>query len=112
MTLPDPESSRAVLIGTWKYEGGRFEELPGVRNNVRTLRNLLCDPDLWGLPDDHCRIVEQPSNPLELVGPVQSVADEATDTLVVYYSGIPTAASRSLLFFRRSPHTAHSCGNW
>lgn len=83
--LPDPATSRAVLIG-----GGRYNHLPElapVHNNVAGLAAILRDPDVWGLPTDRCSVVLNPATTDHLIVPIKKAAEEATDTLLVYYAG-------------------------
>ncbi|MYY09620.1 histidine kinase, partial [Streptomyces sp. SID4919] len=84
-TPPDPAASRAVLIGVGKFDS--LASLPAVENSVRTLGGLLTRTDIWGLPEDNCHVVVNPQTPRELSKPVSEAADQATDTLLVYYAG-------------------------
>ncbi|MDQ0913520.1 hypothetical protein QFZ32_009250 [Streptomyces canus] len=59
--LPDPARSRAVLIGMDTYV--HLEALPAVRNNVARLAELLMDRGLWGLPPEHCVVLNNPGMP-------------------------------------------------
>ncbi|MGW4983912.1 caspase family protein [Streptomyces mirabilis] len=83
--LPDPGASRAVLVGTGRYE--HLEPLPAVANNLRALADLLCDPLSLQLPPQHVTVVEDPVAAHTVVGAVRQAAAEATDTLVVYFAG-------------------------
>ncbi|MFF3644856.1 caspase family protein [Streptomyces sp. NPDC002564] len=83
--LPDPARSRAVLIGTASYR--HLPQLPAVEANVVDLAAELCDATVWGLPVQHCTVVTDPQNVPAMLDPVHRAADEATDTLVVYYAG-------------------------
>lgn len=83
--LPDPAACRAVLIGTGSY--GQLEQLPAVKANLRDLSDALADPLLWGLPHEHCTIVPDPTDAFAMLDPVHRAAEEATDTLLVYYAG-------------------------
>lgn len=85
MPLPDVDASRAVLIGTAAYR--TLDPLPTVANNLDGLATLLRDPDLWGLPEEHCSVVLNPSSVDELLEIVRDAAQQATDTLLVYYAG-------------------------
>lgn len=85
MILPDPTRSRAVLIGVSGYT--KMPSLPTVRNNVEALRYTLTGSASWNLPFEHCNVVHDPSSPEELVDPILEAAEEATDTLLVYYAG-------------------------
>ncbi|MGW1563371.1 caspase family protein [Streptomyces sp. NPDC002144] len=83
--LPDPGASRAVLVGTSRYE--YLEQLPAVANNVRALAGLLCSPLSLDLPARHVTVVEDPAAAHTVVGAVRQAAGEATDTLIVYFAG-------------------------
>lgn len=83
--MPDPGASRAVLVGTARYE--HLEQLPAVSNNLRALERLLCGPLSLQLPAGHVTVVEDPVAAHTVVGVVRQAAAEATDTLVVYFAG-------------------------
>ncbi|MGK5554037.1 caspase, EACC1-associated type [Actinomadura kijaniata] len=85
MRQPDPQSSRAVLIGTAHYE--HQPDLPTVARNLVGLRQELIQPEVWGLPPQHCTVVEDPQNADEMLDPVYTAAQEARDVLLVYFSG-------------------------
>ncbi|MDQ0772893.1 PAS domain S-box-containing protein [Streptomyces aurantiacus] len=84
-SLPDPSASRAVLIGAGSFE--TLDGLPAVVHSAETLGSLFTEQDIWGLPPEHCRVVLNPQTPRQLSKPVAEAAQEATDTLVVYYAG-------------------------
>ncbi|WP_405562692.1 caspase family protein [Streptomyces phaeochromogenes] len=83
--LPDPGASRAVLVGTSRYE--HLEPLPAVANNLRALADLLFSPLSLQLPAQNVIVVEDPAAAHTVVGAVRQAAAEATDTLVVYFAG-------------------------
>ncbi|MDT0342431.1 caspase, EACC1-associated type [Streptomyces litchfieldiae] len=83
--LPDPAASRAVLIGTSSYR--HLEQLPAVSANVRDLADALRDAMLWGLPEQHCTVISDPDDASGMLDAVHRAAQEASDTLLVYYSG-------------------------
>ncbi|MFI9771662.1 caspase domain-containing protein [Streptomyces sp. NPDC052415] len=83
--LPDPGASRAVLVGTSRYE--HLEQLPAVSNNLLALADLLCGPLSLQLPARHVSVVEDPVAAHTVVGAVRAAAGEATDTLIVYFAG-------------------------
>ncbi|WP_330318349.1 caspase, EACC1-associated type [Streptomyces platensis] len=82
--LSDPSRSCAVLIGTHEYT--ELDDLPPVARNVSRLRELCCDPAVWGLADERCRVLRQASRGAILKA-VEDATVEATDTVVVYYAG-------------------------
>ncbi|MFF5082090.1 pentapeptide repeat-containing protein [Actinoplanes sp. NPDC000266] len=83
--LPDPKTSRAVLIGVSDYK--RMHPLPAVANNVKDLAGLLMDPGVWGLPAANCDIVLNPESVGEVLDAVHRAARSTSGTLLVYYAG-------------------------
>ncbi|MFB7407336.1 caspase domain-containing protein [Streptomyces sp. NPDC056202] len=83
--LPDPGASRAVLIGTSRYD--HLERLPAVSNNLTALADLLSGPLSLRMPTPHVTVVENPPDPATVMNPLRQAAAEATDTLLVYYAG-------------------------
>ncbi|MGW7348750.1 caspase, EACC1-associated type [Streptomyces sp. NPDC054854] len=83
--LPDPGASRAVLLGTSRYD--HLEQLPAVSNNLTALAALLSGPLALRLPAAHVTVVENPPDPTTAIAPLRQAAAEATDTLIVYYAG-------------------------
>lgn len=85
MSQPNPQESRAVLIGTSDYD--HMPPLPAVANNLHSLREALIRPDIWGLAPQHCVLVENPRDAEQMLRPVTDAADEASDALLVYVAG-------------------------
>ncbi|WP_117208181.1 caspase, EACC1-associated type [Allorhizocola rhizosphaerae] len=82
---PNPQESRAVLIGASTYE--RLDSLPAVEKNLEALRELLMDASIWGLPASHCEVLHNPGSPTHVVRAVHQAASVATDVLLVYFAG-------------------------
>lgn len=115
--LADPNRSRAVLIGASEFTW--LEELPAVKENLHALRDLLIDPDVWGLRDEHCVILGQH----ELAGSehggvaldaVREAVDSGAETLLVYYAGhgLVDPRNRQRLFLAMptsTPDKLYSC---
>ncbi|MBN0048695.1 caspase family protein [Streptomyces actuosus] len=86
--FPDPGRSRAVLIGTGSHtEGSGLTDLPAVHTNLAALRAVLTDPDTGVLPPEHCVTAADPGTPAEAGAVLACAAQQATDLLLVYYSG-------------------------
>ncbi|GAA1676415.1 caspase, EACC1-associated type [Streptomyces yatensis] len=83
--LPDPSATRAVLIGTSRY--AHLEQIPAVANNLSALAAALCAPGSWGLAPEHCTVIEDPATAVEVLEAIRTAAEEATDTLLVYFAG-------------------------
>jgi hypothetical protein len=85
MSLPDPQRSRAVLIGTSEYES--LPQLEAVTANLAHLQSLFSANDLWGLPPENCTVLLNCGQPGEVLAAVREAAEAALDTLVVYFAG-------------------------
>ncbi|MCX4878141.1 caspase family protein [Streptomyces sp. NBC_00847] len=77
-------ASRAVLVGASAFT--TLDDLPAVRANVPALKDLLGDPVLH-LAAEHCQTLVDPASSREVSAAVRSAAQEATDTLLIYYAG-------------------------
>ncbi len=96
--LADPSASRAVLIGVASYaDGQQWSALPAVRTNITDLEEALIDPDLWGLPLAYCSKLVDPSDPGAVLEAIACAAEQATDTLVVYYAGHGSTTASGLM---------------
>ncbi|MFF4764246.1 caspase domain-containing protein [Streptomyces sp. NPDC001292] len=86
--LPDPDRSRAILIGTGTHaDGSGLPSLPAIGANLADLRQVLTDPVTGSLPVDHCITAADPATAGEVGTLLARAAAEATDLLFVYYSG-------------------------
>jgi ActR/RegA family two-component response regulator len=83
--LPDPLRSHAVLIGVGNYRN--LSPLPAVHNNLTALATAFQSDRVWGLPSQHCAIVKDPETIEEMLDPLVDSAQNATDTLLLYYAG-------------------------
>jgi len=83
--LPDPQRSRAVLIGVSRY--GKMPVIAAAATDVTGLATQLTDPELWGLPHAHCIQVHDPRTTADVLEPVHQAALEARDALVVFFAG-------------------------
>ena len=85
MRLADVALSRAVLIGASTYSA--LPHLPAVRQNLVDLRRLFTDPTIWGLPESHCTVLSDEDSNVTILDAIHDAAEQATDTLLVYYAG-------------------------
>ncbi|MEU6463545.1 caspase family protein [Streptomyces sp. NPDC046976] len=85
VALSDPARSQAVLVGVHEY--AVLEGLPAVAANLRGLREALTEPTIWGLAEDSCTVIEQPSRADQVLDVVREKGRLAEDTLLVYYAG-------------------------
>jgi Caspase domain len=85
--LPDRDLSRAVLIGTSRYQDTSLESLPGVANNLSDLAVALTAPQGAGLPASNCVVLRDPPAQAVVGDHIAAAASEAEDVLLVYYSG-------------------------
>ncbi|WP_406257806.1 caspase domain-containing protein [Streptomyces nigra] len=84
--LPDRERSRAFLFGTASYESDEFPDLPAVANNLEDLHAVLTSPD-GAFAAEHCTVLLDPPDAIPLYDALHHQATEATDTLLIYFSG-------------------------
>ncbi|GAA2487421.1 caspase family protein [Streptomyces longisporus] len=94
--LPNPALSRAVLGGVSHYS--KLESLPAVANNLKDLAAVLMSPLSWELPAEYCTVVAEPGTSHDLLDPISRAADEAQDTLLVYFAGHGLLDGRGELF--------------
>ncbi|WP_063036294.1 caspase, EACC1-associated type [Nocardia grenadensis] len=84
---PDRENSRAVLIGVGSYDHHeRLHHIPAAANNLADLHQLLTTPG-GTLRSENCWIVADPSNSAHIGHILEDAAEQASDTLLVYYTG-------------------------
>ncbi|WP_406264411.1 caspase family protein [Actinacidiphila glaucinigra] len=83
--LPNSAQSHAVLIGVSGYT--HLPSFPTVHNNLDGLAEVLMAPWSWNLSPEHCTILRDPGESSDVVRVVESAADAATDTLLIYYAG-------------------------
>ncbi|HKR50580.1 MAG TPA: caspase family protein, partial [Pseudonocardiaceae bacterium] len=85
--LPDAQRSRALLIGVGEFTDDHFPGLPSVRRNLTGLGEVLTSPWGAGLPDNHCRRLDDPTDMRMVGGHLMQFAAQAQDLLLVYYAG-------------------------
>ncbi|WP_433590568.1 caspase, EACC1-associated type [Nocardia sp. CA-145437] len=95
MTLPDPEASRAILIGTARYApDSGFESFPAVERSLLDFAEFLRGET--GLPADHIDVVLDPGDSTTIAARVTAAARAATGLLLVYYVGHGVAVDNQL----------------
>lgn len=85
MRLPNPSTSRVILIGTATYEDPEISDLPAVVANVTDLAEVLTDPGFGGLDPGSCHSFVDLSS--DRVWEIAEVARQAEDVLLVYFAG-------------------------
>ncbi|MFC4911962.1 caspase, EACC1-associated type [Actinomadura gamaensis] len=85
--MPEPPRSRAVLIGTAKYEDAAFPQLPAAANSLAGMRAVLTDPALCGWPDERVTVESDPSDWRGLARRLRALARETDDVLLLYFVG-------------------------
>jgi hypothetical protein len=79
------DASNVVLIGCHRFTA--LEDLPAVENNLTSLRDVLADPSVWGVPENRIEVLAQLSSSDDVLDAVERAAASTSDTLVVYYAG-------------------------
>jgi hypothetical protein len=82
---PDPRKSSCVLIGVSDY--AKLPRLRAVEQNISRLEEAITDPMIWGIPADRVHKVDYPQPAAAIREAISAAADEASDTLLVYYAG-------------------------
>jgi hypothetical protein len=82
---PDPRQSSCVLIGVSDY--GKLRELPAVRENLVQLPEVLADPEIWGIPPERLHTITYPQSADTIRDAISAAAQDAPDTLLVYFAG-------------------------
>ena len=91
---PDPQRSRAVLIGTGRYADGKLPDLPVVSRTIDDLAAALTDQAYGVIPEDHCTVLKDQGD-MRLIGRhLTSAARQAEDLLLVYFVGHGLVAGR------------------
>ncbi|WP_040807790.1 caspase, EACC1-associated type [Nocardia concava] len=86
MTLPDPEASRAVLIGTASYGADSgFKSFPEIARSLTDFAGFLRTET--GIPERHIEVVLDPSDSSAIAAKVTAAAQAATGLLLIYYVG-------------------------
>ncbi len=94
MRLPDRQRSRAVMIGTGRYEDDRLPDLPVVGRTIGDLAAALTDPVYGVVAESHCTVLEDQAD-IRLIGrKLRSAASQAEDLLLVYFVGHGLVAGR------------------
>ncbi|MEV6313738.1 hypothetical protein [Streptomyces sp. NPDC051776] len=88
MTLhvPDPDGSRAVLVGVPEVVEGRFERLDYVARNLEDLRAALSHPRRGILPRKAITVLTSPDSNTWLTA-LHRAGQETTDLLFFYFAG-------------------------
>ncbi|WP_158939139.1 caspase family protein [Streptomyces sp. NRRL S-87] len=82
--LPDPDRCRAVLFGVRDYL--HLPPLPSVPAGLRDLAAALTHPTA-AFAAEHSQVLVDPRDATKVLDLVQEASDEATDTLLLYFSG-------------------------
>jgi hypothetical protein len=86
--LMDPARSRAELIGAGRYgPAAGVADLPTVAAGVNAFARILTDPKRGGLDPSACCVVLDPESEDVVDRAIVEKANEAEDTLLVYYGG-------------------------
>jgi molecular chaperone DnaK len=85
--LPDARSSRAIFVGTAHYGDDALPDLPGVLGNLGDLVQRLTHENSGGFLAEHCTVITDPESGDRLGARMAEIAEQAEDTLLVYYAG-------------------------
>jgi hypothetical protein len=80
-------TSHAVLIGVADYQDPAVPNVPAALNSLRAMDALLKDPELCGWPTDAITVIPDPRDPAEVAVRLRRIAEETSDTFLVYFVG-------------------------
>jgi len=82
-----PTNSHAVLIGTSTYdpESG-YENIEGVKHNLKRVIEILCDSKIIGLPEKNISAFHNIENPAKVYKCISELT-ESLDLFILYYAG-------------------------
>jgi putative AlgH/UPF0301 family transcriptional regulator len=97
MDVANPESSRAVLVGSASY--AILEPLPSVTANLEDLRHALTDPDIWGVPPENVTVIADEPQQTVIYHALRAAAaaTKPDGLLLIYYAGHGLVQSRELV---------------
>ncbi|MHC5903216.1 caspase, EACC1-associated type [Streptomyces sp. S6] len=86
--MPDLATSRAVFVGVGSYESPHLPPLPSAPRGAAAVRRMLTSqqPDAC-FTEESTRLLIDPADPRDVLRAVQDAAQDAQDTLLVYYAG-------------------------
>ncbi|MFD4351518.1 EAL domain-containing protein [Nocardia sp. NPDC058518] len=99
--LPDRDRSMAVMAGVTNYATDALASLPGTSSSVQQLAHLLTDPADPVIDSDNLILLDSPTRAETLDG-VRRAADQATDSLIVYFAGHGLISRRGELLLAAS----------
>ncbi|MGP4114418.1 caspase family protein [Streptomyces sp. 4N509B] len=87
MAVPDPRTSRAVVVGIGDYAHDDLATMPATAAGADRLAGLLRNPSVWGLPQDHVTVLGADASGARILTAVRDAAVATEDTLLVYFAG-------------------------
>ncbi|MFB8277232.1 caspase, EACC1-associated type [Nocardia colli] len=76
-----------MLIGVSRYAHPDIFDIPAAATNIADLEQLLTDPNGGGFAVENCIVVREPSNASQVGNALMQATHQATDVLLVYYTG-------------------------
>jgi acyl carrier protein len=102
--LPDFPRSRAVLVGSARYQSPGLPDLEQVANNVSRLGALLAGP-ASGFASEHCALLVDPGSRDEVLAALSASAKQADDVLLFYFAGHGQLVGRQVELHLSLPNT-------
>lgn len=99
----DIEHTIAILIGIGNYQTNDFIPIPPVKNNLEDLKNILLDKNIFGLPEENIKVLEDQTHIEILERMEDALSDVNLKTVFIYYSGHGHRTSKERLYL-----TAHN----
>jgi ABC-type amino acid transport substrate-binding protein len=84
---PDYARSRAILIGTARYQDRAFPQVPAAGNSLTAIHEVLVDPELCGWPADRVTVLRDPTEVSKLAQNLRRLGRDCDEVLLVYFVG-------------------------
>ena len=84
----DTQNTWALLIGTGTFEDTQFPNIPAAENNLNSLRELLKNPKIVGIPERQIMLVKDQTNLYNHLDKLlRESLPQQVDTIIIYYIG-------------------------
>lgn len=94
----DLDHTVAILIGTGNYQTDDFIAIPPIKNNLFDLKNILLDKNIFGLPEENVKVLEDVTHMEILEKMEEALSNASLKTVFIYYSGHGHRTSKDKLF--------------
>ncbi|OFX35675.1 MAG: hypothetical protein A2X08_12545 [Bacteroidetes bacterium GWA2_32_17] len=91
------EDSKVILVGTSEYTSEEINNLDNVNGNLKALKEIFCNPDLFGFNEASVIILNSVQSS-EFRNTLHKIVKNTNDTIFFYYSGHGIYSNDKLYF--------------